>query len=46
MALEMDKLGYQPGDEAFRRKDIKGNPLGSDLCRLHNLSCAANTRAT
>jgi agmatinase len=24
MALEMDKLGYQPGDEAFRRKDIKG----------------------
>jgi agmatinase len=24
MALEIDKLGYQPGDEAFRRKDIKG----------------------
>jgi agmatinase len=24
MALEMDKLGYLPGDEAFRRKDIKG----------------------
>jgi agmatinase len=24
MALEIDKLGYLPGDEAFRRKDIKG----------------------
>jgi agmatinase len=24
MALEMDKLGYTPGDEAFRRTDIKG----------------------
>jgi agmatinase len=24
MALDMDKLGYQPGDEAFRRKDLKG----------------------
>jgi agmatinase len=24
MALEMDKLGYVPGDEAFRRTDIKG----------------------
>jgi agmatinase len=24
MALEMDKLGYTPGDEAFRRETIKG----------------------
>jgi agmatinase len=24
MALEFDKLGYLPGDEAFRRKDLKG----------------------
>jgi agmatinase len=24
LALEMDKLGYVPGDEAFRRTDIKG----------------------
>ncbi len=24
MALEMDKLGHTPGDEAFRRTDIKG----------------------
>jgi agmatinase len=24
MALEMDKLGYLPGDEAFRRQNIKG----------------------
>lgn len=24
MALEMDKLGYKPGDEAFRRETIKG----------------------
>jgi agmatinase len=24
MALEMDKLGYTPGDEAFLRKDLKG----------------------
>jgi agmatinase len=24
MALEIDKLGFLPGDEAFRRKDIKG----------------------
>ena len=24
MALEIDKLGYVPGDEAFRREDLKG----------------------
>jgi agmatinase len=24
MALEIDKLGYLPGDEAFRRQDLKG----------------------
>jgi agmatinase len=24
MALDMDKLGYEPGDEAFRRENIKG----------------------
>jgi agmatinase len=24
LALEIDKLGYLPGDEAFRRKDVKG----------------------
>ena len=24
MALEMDKLGYIPGDEAFRRENLKG----------------------
>jgi agmatinase len=24
MALEMDKLGYLPGDEAFRRENLKG----------------------
>jgi agmatinase len=24
MALEIDKLGYLPGDEAFRREDLKG----------------------
>lgn len=24
MALEMDKLGYKPGDEAFRREQVKG----------------------
>jgi agmatinase len=24
MALEMDKLGYLPGDEAFRRNELKG----------------------
>ena len=24
MALELDKLGYTPGDEAFRREDLRG----------------------
>ena len=24
MALEMDKLGHTPGDEAFRRENLKG----------------------
>ena len=43
MALELDKMTRLPGDEAFRRAEIKARS-GRRLMPAHSRSCGANTR--